>query len=165
MLTKDELIQVGYEIMEDPREPGKFCIRKDDEDYSILSYVSEEEAIAAATNDAIKSYNLSRCQNCDNIYDEQNLVTPEHLSERVAPGEPMPSGECPDCGALCHTIPKDGDMVTLPRSLLRFLLDMSGSHVEDIESGLEEGLYDLQDNQDLHDKQAAISKIEQILAN
>jgi len=28
--------------------------------------------------------------------------------ERVEPGEVMPSGECPDCGALCYPKPKGG---------------------------------------------------------
>jgi hypothetical protein len=43
------------------------------------------------------------CQNCGGTYPESGLVTPiPDLEERVAPGESMPAGECPVCGALCH---------------------------------------------------------------
>lgn len=43
------------------------------------------------------------CQNCEWEGPEENLVVPiPHLEERVAPGERMPAGECPVCGALCH---------------------------------------------------------------
>lgn len=44
---------------------------------------------------------------------------------------------------------------------LTVLLAMSQSHVEDIESGLEEGLYDEKDNADLVSKKSAIAEIEQ----
>jgi hypothetical protein len=45
------------------------------------------------------------CQNCQQIWGESELINPiPKLHERVAPGEPMPSGVCPraDCGALCQ---------------------------------------------------------------
>lgn len=46
---------------------------------------------------------LAACQNCDWTGSEIYVKTDiPHLSERVAPGEPMPLGECPECGALCH---------------------------------------------------------------
>lgn len=45
---------------------------------------------------------LSRCQNCDTCHPESRLLPIEDLAQRVEPGEPMPSGECPDCGALCQ---------------------------------------------------------------
>jgi hypothetical protein len=47
----------------------------------------------------------SECQNCRLTWKDDELKEIKHLSERVAPGEPMPSGECPDCGALCHPLP------------------------------------------------------------
>jgi hypothetical protein len=48
----------------------------------------------------------SKCQGCDAVWNDDQLKEIEHLGERVAPGEQMPSGECPDqeCGALCHPI-------------------------------------------------------------
>ena len=46
----------------------------------------------------------SACQNCDWVGDDTLLKPIQQLLERVAPGEPMPSGECPACGCLCHTV-------------------------------------------------------------
>ena len=48
------------------------------------------------------------CQNCDYKTDNlESLDHATHLHTRVAPGELMPAGQCPECGALCrHT---DGD--------------------------------------------------------
>lgn len=46
----------------------------------------------------------SECQNCGKHWRDEQLKAIEHLSERVAPGEAMPSGECPECGAVCHLL-------------------------------------------------------------
>ena len=46
----------------------------------------------------------SACQNCDWTGPEEALDPIKDIHQRVAPGEPMPSGECPKCGALCHEI-------------------------------------------------------------
>ena len=46
------------------------------------------------------------CQDCGKVWKEKELLEVKNLSMRVAPEEPMPSGECPDCGALCQ--PKEG---------------------------------------------------------
>jgi len=51
------------------------------------------------------SEELSECQNCGGIYPQSQLKEVEHIEERVGAGEEMPSGECPDCGAVCHLIP------------------------------------------------------------
>ena len=46
-----------------------------------------------------------QCQNCDRLFKEDELINPiPDLEQRVAPGEIMPSGECPACGAVCHTV-------------------------------------------------------------
>jgi hypothetical protein len=47
----------------------------------------------------------SECQNCRLTWKDDELKEIKDLSERVAPGKPMPSGECPECGALCHPMP------------------------------------------------------------
>lgn len=48
------------------------------------------------------------CGNCGKVWDEEELtrVFPDipDLAERIAPGEPVPSGECPECGALVHAV-------------------------------------------------------------
>lgn len=46
----------------------------------------------------------SECQNCGRVWGEDDLRPVRDLLERVGAGEPMPSGECPDCGSLCQPI-------------------------------------------------------------
>jgi hypothetical protein len=48
----------------------------------------------------------SECQDCGALYDHQGDMEPiDNLFLRVAAGDPMPSGQCPNCGALCQFIP------------------------------------------------------------
>lgn len=47
---------------------------------------------------------LHKCQNCEKEWHEDGLKDIRHLEQRVAAGEPMPSGECPECGCLCHAL-------------------------------------------------------------
>ena len=47
---------------------------------------------------------LTECANCGDIYPADRLKPIKDYHERVAPGEVAPSGECPDCGALCHPV-------------------------------------------------------------
>lgn len=47
------------------------------------------------------------CQDCSRQWHQSEVfglhtVDPRSILERVAPGEPMPYGECPVCRALCH---------------------------------------------------------------
>lgn len=44
----------------------------------------------------------SQCQDCGLVVRNTNLKPVKNLLQRVEPGEPMPSGECPECGALCQ---------------------------------------------------------------
>lgn len=44
----------------------------------------------------------SQCQNCLKVWDDEDLDEIKDLEMRVESGEPMPSGECPECGALCQ---------------------------------------------------------------
>lgn len=50
----------------------------------------------------------SACQNCDWRGPDEELREVKDLHERVAPGEPMPSGECPRCLCLCQPTDDDG---------------------------------------------------------
>jgi hypothetical protein len=53
----------------------------------------------------VKGEDVSECQNCRRRFSESLLINPiPHFWERVSPGEIVPSGECPKCGALCHQI-------------------------------------------------------------
>ena len=44
----------------------------------------------------------SKCENCGKEWGEDKLKDVQDFFERVHPDEPCPSGECPDCGSLCH---------------------------------------------------------------
>ncbi len=46
----------------------------------------------------------SKCQDCGKVSTEQELQPISDIFGRVDPGELMPSGECPDCGALCQHV-------------------------------------------------------------
>lgn len=43
-----------------------------------------------------------KCQNCNWTGLQADCKPVKNLTQRVAVGEPMPAGECPECGALCH---------------------------------------------------------------
>ena len=92
---------------------------RDDDQHSIeetlvrehdVSAVAKADLLETLRKDARNRYeaegdSLHRCENCGNLYLFSELTNPIHdLHERVAPGEPMPSGECPaaECRAVCH---------------------------------------------------------------
>jgi endogenous inhibitor of DNA gyrase (YacG/DUF329 family) len=44
-----------------------------------------------------------RCPECRTKLDTRDLIWPiPDVHEKVLPSEPMPEGECPDCGALVY---------------------------------------------------------------
>lgn len=47
---------------------------------------------------------LHQCDNCGGEFDQDDLALVSDISERVDAGGPMPSGECPSCGALCYPV-------------------------------------------------------------
>lgn len=42
------------------------------------------------------------CQDCGKAWTYDQLGDIHDLEARLEPGDPMPAGECPECGALCH---------------------------------------------------------------
>jgi hypothetical protein len=70
-----------------------------------------DEILKALENEVTDGDDVSKCQNCQREWPDSVLINPiPDLMERIAPGEPMPSGECPGCGAVCQPVPKeDGD--------------------------------------------------------
>lgn len=56
---------------------------------------------------AVESAFTARCDNCGEVYQQDDLDDIRRYHERVAEGEEEPVGQCPsaDCGALCHLIP------------------------------------------------------------
>lgn len=65
---------------------------------------------------------------------------------------------------LNRAVPSDRDsrLVPVPAHLLERIAAMAKSHVGDIESGLEDGIYDLAENLDLPEKQRAVEQVEQL---
>ena len=56
----------------------------------------------------LKDWNCE-CANCGRRFREEDLAPMEDIFQRVSPGEIMPAGECPDCGALAHLLePEEG---------------------------------------------------------
>jgi hypothetical protein len=51
---------------------------------------------------------VNRCDNCEKEWEDGELENPwpemEHIGERLDPGGKVPSGECPECQALCYPI-------------------------------------------------------------
>ncbi len=45
-----------------------------------------------------------QCDNCGKVFTADELCDVEDFSMRVEPGGIVPSGECPECGALCYPI-------------------------------------------------------------
>jgi len=52
-------------------------------------------------------YQRYECQNCGTKWTAKELEPVEDVLERVAPGEKMPAGQCPECGAVCHQVEED----------------------------------------------------------
>lgn len=67
-----------------------------------MSFDTEALAQADASDRATTLFTLSVCENCQKMHSEESLVEIKNFDQRVAAGEIVPSGECPDCGSLCH---------------------------------------------------------------
>jgi hypothetical protein len=83
---------------------ARWCMSAQDWD---LSGVQDYKCCEACGSEDIwwerkPTENLSECQNCGESWHIDHLKDAQDLAQRVAPGEPMPAGECPACGALCH---------------------------------------------------------------
>jgi hypothetical protein len=71
------------------------------DEYTLVGYLPDEEA-DIEKKAQLEEEAIYRCQNCDARWTEDDLLPITNIEERVLPGEIMPSGECPGCGALCH---------------------------------------------------------------
>jgi hypothetical protein len=72
-----------------------------------------------------------KCQNCEWTGDDSETKNIEDVFDRVEPGEIMPYGECPECGALCHGPSKTVD------ALEEFVdcIEQTGGLVQDPDHG------------------------------
>lgn len=68
--------------------------------------MTDQRPAPTPTNPAVplvsQADEMTVCDNCSARRPEGDLNYIEDYHQRVAPGEIAPSGECPDCGALCH---------------------------------------------------------------
>lgn len=109
------LNQVARQILSSFRDNSAY------EDYQQHEGFTDEEFEAAVNmlewletppGDPAEEITFHICQNCQQVWAETDLKEIRRLHERVAPGEPMPSGECPteDCGAVCHPMVLDPEL-------------------------------------------------------
>src|SRR5439155_14436990 len=72
------------------------------------------------------------CDNCGAIWDDTDVDPISDLWERVDPGGVMPSGQCPDCGALCYPQWSAGvhEMRQMLNELLEWEATMGGFDAE-----------------------------------
>lgn len=97
------------------------------------------------------------CDNCGTRWHYTQLNEMKDFYQRVAAGEPVPSGDCPDCGAFCHpvecaitTLAKDPDEnwrnneIQFPRLIAE--LEASGAFTKRV-------LTELRNNTDLQQDQ------------
>ena len=61
-------------------------------------------AIIPGADNSLEDSVEYECGNCSQCMFLDDLDPIEDIFLRVAPGELMPGGECPDCGALCHQV-------------------------------------------------------------
>ena len=103
MLKINELEDLGYTIATDPDQAGLFLWSNDQEGCE-ASFRTMDEAQADASRDAFQTFEISKCDNCGRLHNEETLESIRKLSERTEPGGTMPSGQCsnPECGALCY---------------------------------------------------------------
>lgn len=79
------------------------------------SHEWEDDSPACCTNcdftGKVADFKTFQCQNCLKVWNESKLkLEIPDLQERVLSGEPMPAGECPECGALCHQLDNEDEL-------------------------------------------------------
>lgn len=98
MLSKKDLAATGYEIIPDPDTPGYFYWEGNGE-VSLTSFLSEADAMQAATDDAMATYDLHRCDACGKLYRGEDLLPVE---ADIDDTDNVSSGRCPDDNAFCY---------------------------------------------------------------
>lgn len=76
--------------------------------------------------------NCEPCPNCGRQWFADQLRSIRDPFQRIAPGEPMPAGECPECGALCHLAgkPDDGKLLIAAKAAARYIGYGHGDQIE-----------------------------------
>lgn len=98
-LFRSDLEGLGYVFAPD----GEGHTWKLGEAGEVLRCATLGKAVGEARADALGRFELHQCDNCGKVLASENLVTAKNLGMRSSPGGVIPSGECPDCGALCYS--------------------------------------------------------------
>lgn len=114
---KDKLTRAGFRVFDPPGElDGKYVaaarthrLLQDGElevdEGAVVSASVDEGAYVLSwlwISDSDTGEPTAQCQNCKAAWLIERLNPIKDIHQRVAPGEIMPAGECPRCGALCH---------------------------------------------------------------
>jgi len=103
-LTIEQLQQLGYQVVEDSDQPGKW-LWKTANDGADISFESEVVAYAAASTHAMATCELYRCDECDSLHIEQQLRA--YTKDLPPPKKTAydSDGRCPSCHTgACYLI-------------------------------------------------------------
>lgn len=108
------------------------------------------------------------CQDCDWQGPASALDMVSEIEERIAAGEIVPAGQCPECGALAsldepEARPGPADVV-IPRVLLQRLVNAADTTAEEWKTGIKDGTYEADLQGDLDKVQQSIKAAEELLA-
>ena len=63
-----------------------------------------------------------RCDNCGEIWKADQLEGIKDLDHRVDSGSVVPSGECPECGALCYPVePDPSELLNACKDIMKYV--------------------------------------------
>jgi len=103
-------IVVPHTMLEEARQIARIFNQTKRDEKTVKTFPSESVREARAgliPSEETDGQNAADnvCQNCSEKFRDDQLEEITHgIWERVSPGELMPSGECPSCGALCHPL-------------------------------------------------------------
>jgi hypothetical protein len=70
-----------------------------------------------------------RCDNCGKTWKADELEGIKDLDNRVDAGSVVPSGQCPECGALCYPVePDSSELLNACREIMKYV-DRNGTPV------------------------------------
>jgi hypothetical protein len=112
--VKDENIRLALEAGDDLPEmlelARKACTGRRTRDALFHATVMPAEEFSRLSDKLdviLEGGNTNTCDNCGNVWPDENLMMVRDLETRVDPGGEMPSGECPECGCLCYLDKKE----------------------------------------------------------
>lgn len=86
---------------------------------------------SAPTIDNAYQHETATCDNCGTVWPIEKLNDITSFFQRVAAGEPVPAGECPDpeCTALCHVPEREPPKPTFKERYRKVCGDCGGTNV------------------------------------